>query len=110
MEENSMFKCELCGRMSKPKERCVKVVTRKREKNYFRPPNRDEEFPQLIGKGWESSDLAEQGSGRYIAKVPEPEKGWTAFFVELSYPSESGFLHKFTTEVHVVPDRLPFAK
>ncbi len=65
---------------------------------------------EIIGKVWESSDLSEQGSGRYVAKVPEPEKGWTAFFVELSYPSESGFLHKFTTEVHVVPDRLPFAK
>jgi PhoPQ-activated pathogenicity-related protein len=65
---------------------------------------------ETIGKVWESSDLSEQGSSRYIAKVPEPEKGWTAFFVELSYPSNSGFLHKFTTEVHVVPDRLPFAK
>ena len=65
---------------------------------------------EIIGKVWESSDLSEQGSGRYIAKVPEPAEGWTAFFVELSYPSDSGFLHKFTTEVHVVPDRLPFAK
>ena len=65
---------------------------------------------EIIGKVWESSDLSEQLSGRYIAKVPEPAEGWTAFFVELSYPSGSGFLHKFTTEVHVVPDRLPFAK
>jgi PhoPQ-activated pathogenicity-related protein len=65
---------------------------------------------EIIGKVWESSDLSEQGPGRYIAKVPEPAEGWTAFFVELSYPSDSGFLHKFTTEVHVVPDRLPFAK
>ncbi len=65
---------------------------------------------QTIGKVWKSSDLSEQGAGRYVAKVPAPPKGWTAFFVELSYPSGSGFLHKFTTEVHVVPDTLPFAK
>jgi PhoPQ-activated pathogenicity-related protein len=66
---------------------------------------------EIIGKAWESSDLSEQqGRGRYIAKVSEPAEGWTAFFVELSYPSASGFLHKFTTEIHVVPDRLPFAK
>jgi PhoPQ-activated pathogenicity-related protein len=65
---------------------------------------------ETIGKVWESSDLSEQGPGVYIAKVPAPPEGWTAFFVELSYPSSSGFLHKFTTEVHVVPDRLPFAK
>ena len=65
---------------------------------------------EIIGKVWESSDLSEQGGGVYLAKVPAPAEGWTAFFVELSYPSTSGFLHKFTTEVHVVPDRLPFAK
>jgi len=65
---------------------------------------------EIIGKVWESSDLSEQGPGRYIAKIPAPAEGWTAFFVELTYPSSSGFLHKFTTEVHVVPDRLPFAK
>jgi PhoPQ-activated pathogenicity-related protein len=65
---------------------------------------------ETIGKAWKSSDLSEQGPGRYVAKVPAPAEGWTAFFVELSYPSDSGFLHKFTTEVHVVPDRLPFAK
>ncbi|MBN2316321.1 MAG: PhoPQ-activated pathogenicity-related family protein [Sedimentisphaerales bacterium] len=67
---------------------------------------------ETIGKVWESSDLSDQGSGAhvYVAKVPAPAEGWTAFFIELSYPSGSGFLHKFTTEVHVVPDRLPFAK
>jgi len=65
---------------------------------------------ETIGKVWESSDLSEQGTGRYIAKVAAPAEGWTAFFVELTYPSSGAFLHKFTTEVHVVPDRLPFAK
>jgi len=64
---------------------------------------------QTIGKAWECSALNEQGDGIYIAGVPEPDEGWTAFFAELTYPSSSELLHKFTTEVHVVPETLPFA-
>ena len=47
---------------------------------------------------------------KYVAKVPEPAQGWTAFFVELTFDSGGPFPHKFTTEVHVVPDTLPFAR
>jgi len=45
---------------------------------------------------------------RYTASVEEPEEGYTAFFVELVY--DSGFEHpfKFTTDVNIVPDGLPF--
>jgi hypothetical protein len=53
--------------------------------------------------------LAEQETGVYVAKVPEPPSGWTAFVVELTYPSTiASAPYKFTTAVHVVPDRLPF--
>jgi PhoPQ-activated pathogenicity-related protein len=64
---------------------------------------------ETIGKVWKSSPLTDQGSGTYIGKVPEPEKGWTAFFVELTFDSGTPFPFKFTTEVHVVPHRLPFS-
>ena len=41
-------------------------------------------------------------------KVPEPTKGWTAFFVELTFPTgNSSPPFKFTTQVRVVPDVLP---
>ncbi|MBI3839256.1 MAG: PhoPQ-activated pathogenicity-related family protein [Planctomycetia bacterium] len=63
---------------------------------------------QKIGPVWKSSDLAEQGTGVYIAKVPEPPQGWTAFMVELTYPNGTPAPYKFTTQVHVVPDKLPF--
>jgi PhoPQ-activated pathogenicity-related protein len=56
-----------------------------------------------IGKVWKSTDI--QGDdGVYVAKVPKPEKGWTAFFAELTY--ESGL--KFTTQVRVIPEAAPF--
>jgi PhoPQ-activated pathogenicity-related protein len=65
---------------------------------------------QTIGKIWQSSPLQHAGSGSYVAKVLPPKKGWTAFFVELVYDSGTPIPYKFTTEVHVVPQRLPFAK
>jgi PhoPQ-activated pathogenicity-related protein len=62
---------------------------------------------ETLGPKYESSILTDQGGGTYIGKVPEPAKGWTAFFVELTYPSGSPAPYKFTTQVRVVPDVLP---
>ncbi|UCC98391.1 MAG: PhoPQ-activated pathogenicity-related family protein [Phycisphaerales bacterium] len=64
----------------------------------------------IIGPAWKDEPLEPQASATYLAKVPEPAEGWTAFFVELTFDSGGPFPHKFTTEVHVVPERLPFAK
>jgi len=64
----------------------------------------------VIGPVWKSSALSEQGGDTYIAKVPKPEKGWTAFFAELTFDSGGPIPYKFTTQVSVVPKTLPFAK
>ena len=64
---------------------------------------------EIIGPAWKSSDLAAASPGKYVAKVPKPEEGWTAFFVELTFDSGGPLPYKFTTEVHVVPETLPFA-
>jgi hypothetical protein len=42
--------------------------------------------------------------------VSRPEAGWTAFFVEFTYPGAGKDPLKFTTEVRVVPDTLPYPK
>ena len=65
---------------------------------------------EIIGPVWKSSTLEQQGGGKYLAKVPEPDEGWTAFFVELTFDSGGPLPFKFTTEVHVVPETLPFAQ
>jgi len=65
---------------------------------------------ETIGAVWQSSSLEPRKKGQYVAKVPEPQIGWTAFFVELIYDSGLPLPYKFTTQVHVVPDTLPFAK
>jgi PhoPQ-activated pathogenicity-related protein len=62
----------------------------------------------VIGKAYRSSPLSESGPGMYVAKIPKPASGFAAFFVELVYPTGGRYPLKFTTEVSVVPDVLPF--
>jgi PhoPQ-activated pathogenicity-related protein len=60
-----------------------------------------------IKDAWKSSPLADEGGGVYLAKLDKPAKGWTAFFVELTYANGTATPFKFTTEVRVTPDVLP---
>jgi PhoPQ-activated pathogenicity-related protein len=63
---------------------------------------------ETLGPKYTSTVLADQGGGVYVGKVPEPAKGWTAFFVELTFPTGNPAPFKFTTEVRVLPDTLPY--
>ena len=60
-----------------------------------------------IGPAWKSASLA-GSNGVYVGKVATPAAGWTAFFVELTYPGPGKFPLKFTTQVRVIPDKYPF--
>ncbi|MBI4556248.1 MAG: PhoPQ-activated pathogenicity-related family protein [Candidatus Hydrogenedentes bacterium] len=71
------------------------------------PNARDFRF-QTIKDAYQSSPLAEQSKGVYLAQVPKPEKGWTAYFVELTFPSGGPVPFKVTSQVCVTPDTLPF--
>jgi len=62
---------------------------------------------ETLGPKYQSTVLTDQGGGSYLGKVAEPAKGWTAFFVELTFPSGRPEPYKFTTQVRVVPDVLP---
>lgn len=61
-----------------------------------------------IGSAYHSTALAPDKDGVYLGKVPRPENGYSAFFIELVYPGPANHPFKFTTEVGVVPDILPF--
>jgi PhoPQ-activated pathogenicity-related protein len=61
-----------------------------------------------IGPVWTSTPLELKGDA-YIGSVGKAAAGWTAFFVELTYPSGGRYPYKLTTGVRVVPDTLPFA-
>jgi PhoPQ-activated pathogenicity-related protein len=65
---------------------------------------------ETLGAKWSGADLARQPDGGYLAKVETPASGFTAFFVELTYASgDDGPPLKLTTEVRVLPEKLPFA-
>jgi PhoPQ-activated pathogenicity-related protein len=56
---------------------------------------------------YEKSPLTEEGNGVYVARVKTPPEGWTAFFAELVFDSGESVPYKFTTQVHILPDKLP---
>jgi PhoPQ-activated pathogenicity-related protein len=64
---------------------------------------------ETIGPAYRRSALEPDGDGTYRARVPEPARGWVAYFVELTFPSRGPFPFKFTTEVRVAPETLPFS-
>lgn len=63
---------------------------------------------ETLGPRYESTTLDDSGNGVYVGKISKPEKGWTAYFVELTFPSGCQAPFKFTTQVCVTPDTLPY--
>ena len=64
---------------------------------------------EKIGPAYKSSVLTAEKAGTYHAAVPAPPaEGYTAYFVELTFPSTGKYPFKMTTGVRVTPDRLPF--
>lgn len=71
------------------------------------PEHRDFRL-DTIGPAYKDTVLLPARSGVWIGHVDKPAKGWTAYFVELTYPSGGKYPFKFTTAVRVTPDTLPF--
>ena len=60
----------------------------------------------VLGEKWNSTEILVNESGRYEVKLLEPEKGYTGYFVEITYPGEAPI--KVTTGVEVLPKAFPF--
>lgn len=61
-----------------------------------------------LGKSFTSTVLTPQPDGSWVGAVLKPASGYTAYFVELTFPSGGKYPLKFTTEVQVIPDVLPY--
>ena len=72
-------------------------------------PNARDFRVETLGRKYLKSTLHEQGAGLYVGRVDEPDHGWTAFFVELTYDAGDDLPLKLTSGVRIVPDTLPFA-
>jgi PhoPQ-activated pathogenicity-related protein len=62
-----------------------------------------------IGPAYKSTVLTPSGPNTWVARVRAPPTGWTAYFVELTFPSGGKYPFKETTAVRVLPETLPFA-
>ncbi len=58
----------------------------------------------VIGRAYTSTPLNEIEPGVYQAKLEPPSQGYTAYYVEMHYPSGTEEPFKFSTGVKVVPD------
>lgn len=62
----------------------------------------------IIGKAYKSEILQPVKEGVYVGRMAKPEAGFTAYFVEMTFPSGGKYPFKFTSGVRVTPDVLPF--
>jgi PhoPQ-activated pathogenicity-related protein len=61
-----------------------------------------------IGAAYKNTPLSPSGPNTWVARVPTPAEGWTAFFVELTFSSGAKYPLKITSGVRVLPDKLPY--
>ncbi|HXT39529.1 MAG TPA: PhoPQ-activated pathogenicity-related family protein [Candidatus Angelobacter sp.] len=90
----------------------VRSATRPAEATLWQATNEEARDFRLmtIGPAWKSTRIRAKGTGPFVypARIGKPAKGWTAGFVELTFTNGTSAPFKFTTDVHVVPDVLPF--
>ena len=65
---------------------------------------------ESLGPKFTSEVLEPDTDGEYTADISEPVKGFTAYFVELTYDIGGPLPLKLTSGVRVIPDVLPFKK
>jgi PhoPQ-activated pathogenicity-related protein len=88
----------------------VTTVTKPSEVKLWQATNPEKRDFRLmsIGPAYKSTVLTEHKDGVYIGKVDPPAKGYTAYFIELTFPTGTKYSEKFSTSVRVNPDTLPF--
>ncbi|MFD2203017.1 PhoPQ-activated pathogenicity-related family protein [Shivajiella indica] len=60
----------------------------------------------VLGPKWTSSEILVNESGRYEVDLKEPAKGYSGYFVEITYPGQRPI--KVTTGIEVLPKAYPF--
>ena len=67
-------------------------------------PQRRNFMKNTIGNAYQATPLEEVEPGKYVVKPDQPESGYIAYFVEMTYPSGLEVPFKFSTGVKVLPD------
>lgn len=61
-----------------------------------------------IGTTWSSRPLDPISPGKYEVALAQPDSGWSAYFVELTFVTPQGAPLKVSTDLFVLPDTFPF--
>ncbi|HET7863985.1 MAG TPA: PhoPQ-activated protein PqaA family protein [Burkholderiaceae bacterium] len=62
-------------------------------------------------ESWQATPLKDEGDGTQSAfsvSLAAPAQGYTARFVELTFPGVAGRIQTYSTRIHVAPDKTPF--
>lgn len=91
-----------------PDEATIKVITRTTplvvKLWQATNPEKREFRINVFGAKWEETVLSPEPDGSYIGQVVRPEKGYTAYLVELTFPGPGEEVLVLTTPTRVVPD------
>jgi PhoPQ-activated pathogenicity-related protein len=62
----------------------------------------------VIGRSWISTDIPKSANGRYAVKIAQPENGYKAGLLEVTFNPESDIPFTFTSGTVVSPNTFPF--
>lgn len=62
----------------------------------------------VIGAAYRGTQLEPERPNTWVTRVPPPAAGWTAYFVEMTFPTGSRYPLKLTTPIRVVPETMPY--
>ncbi|MGD9645977.1 MAG: PhoPQ-activated protein PqaA family protein, partial [Pirellulales bacterium] len=71
------------------------------------PSARDFRLAAVGKEAYKPTTLEPTSEGQYVGRVDKPAKGFTAYYVELTYDAPGKYPYKFTSGVRVTPDVLP---
>jgi len=63
---------------------------------------------ETLGPKYTSTVLHDQGGGVFVGSVNKPARGWTAYYIELTFDAGVDIPLKLSTGVRVIPDVLPY--
>lgn len=64
----------------------------------------------VIGRSWTSTDIPKSADGRYAVKITQPENGYKAGLLEITFNPDSDIPFMFTSGTVVTPNTFPFGE
>ena len=63
---------------------------------------------ETIGPSWQSQPLQIDNNGNVLVDLDLPETGWSAYYIEVTFPGIAGIPDVYSTPVYILPDITSF--